>query len=169
MTFSLILSFMLVSIIISNMIKNISSVFIYLCIPLFIFTIISKTDMYLKSIKMDSKIYKHIPVNIELKDRIEKVSKYIETSDKTIYILDFTAAIYNLNINRYNKYFDLFMNGNFGINGEKEIFNIIDNEEQVFMISNFTNNNQTPTDIINYVKGRYHFCGNYETFDLFCK
>lgn len=83
---------------------------------------------YFNSYRIQSGIYKNIPDTLQLSGNIENVSQFIlrESKERDVYIADFTSPLYNLNINRYTKYFDLFMNGNFGVSGEKELYNIID-------------------------------------------
>ena len=83
---------------------------------------------FFNSYRIQSGIYKNIPDTLQLSGNIENVSQFIlrESKERDVYIADFTSPLYNLNINRYTKYFDLFMNGNFGVSGEKELYNIID-------------------------------------------
>ena len=91
-----------------------------------------------------------------------------ESKEHNVYIADFTSPLYNLNINRYTKYFDLFMNGNFGVSGEKEIYNIIDEKNQIILIDRRESNWQCPKRIINYVKNNYNKCGMINQFDIYC-
>ena len=117
---------------------------------------------------MDYGIYKDIMIDINLKNDILVVDDYILKNNKQVYILDFTSTLYDLNINRYYKYFDLFMNGNFGINGIDNMKKIIDNKEQVILIRNNSYNYQIPIDIVDYVKNNYKYCGNISLFDIYC-
>ena len=48
---------------------------------------------------------------------IQKIDQFIaecEKNDKTVYILDSTAPIYMIPINKYNKDYDMFLKGNLG-------------------------------------------------------
>ena len=50
-------------------------------------------------------------------DGIKEVDEYIlkqEKVGKKVYILDARAALYMIPLDKYNKDFDMFMNGNFG-------------------------------------------------------
>ena len=48
-----------------------------------------------------------------------KISDYIKNSDKKVYMLDASAAYYMIPIDIYNKNYDMFCLGNFGIKGEQ--------------------------------------------------
>ena len=71
-------------------------------------------------------------------------------------------------MNKYNKYFDLFMNGNLGINGKKKMYKIINKKNQIILINRDLNNWQCPNEIINYVLEKYNICGSIEQFDIYC-
>lgn len=169
LTFALFLPFTILLLVNTSIIKDISSRFIYLLLPVFIVLIVIKINEYNNSLKMNTDVYKNIPVTIEVKNMIEEVNNYVISNDKEVHILDHTSSIFNININRYDKYFDLFMNGNLGIKGEKEVYRIIDNEDNVFLISGENINWQLPLDIVNYVKEKYHYCGMIDRFSIYCK
>ena len=154
----------------SNKIRNISVNYIYLLIPVIIFLMVNKVDLYIRADKIARGIYQYVPVKKTLKTSLDSVSNYLLTAEgQKAYILDHSAALFNLNVGRYNKYFDLFMNGNFGVKGRQEIFDIIDNEEHIFLINPNSNNWQLPDDIIAHVKENYHVCGKIVAFDMYCK
>ena len=50
---------------------------------------------------------------------IKEIEEYIDLSEKKVYILDATAALYMIPIDRYNKNYDLFLIGNLGKDGEE--------------------------------------------------
>ena len=131
---------------------------------------INNVYSYFSSYRIQSGIYKNIPVTLRLRGNVENVSQFIlkESKEHNVYIADFTSPLYNLNINRYTKYFDLFMNGNFGVSGEKEIYNIIDEKNQIILIDRRESNWQCPKRIINYVKNNYNKCGMINQFDIYC-
>ena len=50
-------------------------------------------------------------------NEIQKIDQFIiecEKNDKTVYILDATAAIFMIPIDKYNKDYDMFLKGNLG-------------------------------------------------------
>ena len=63
----------------------------------------------------------------------------------------------------------MFMNGNFGLKGEKEIYNIIDSDNKIFLIDDTHRHWQEPTKIINYIKDKYQICSSVEHFTVYCK
>ncbi len=152
----------------SNIIRDFNGNYIYLLIPILIFLIISKIVSYAKANKFDNGIYKNIPVTTKLETKINVLSKYI-SDNKNVYIMNYTSTIYDLNCGKYHKYFDLFMNGNFGVKGTDKIYKMIDDEEQVFLISQTNDNWQTPHNIIDYVKEKYRICGSVSNFEMYCK
>ena len=166
--FSLLLLFLCIVKVVNDNIRNISGIYILMLFPFLIFIIINKFNIYRDGLKMDYGIYKDIMIDINLKNDMLVIDDYILKNNKQVYILDFTSTLYDLNINRYYKYFDLFMNGNFGINGIDNMKKIIDNKEQVILIRNNDYNYQIPIDIVDYVKSNYKYCGNISLFDIYC-
>ena len=170
--FTVIIPLIFLIYIIDNKIKNIniSSMYSYiLLIPLVVYIIIN-VNSYITVPKNNLSIYKYIPTSSSEKHTINSIDNYIisKSNDYNVYILDISASIFNLSINKYNKYFDMFMNGNFGINGEKEMLKIIDSNNNIFMIDDMSNHWQSPTKIINYVKEKYQICGTVEYLTVYC-
>ena len=113
--------------------------------------------------------FKYIPINKDLEKEIKKVNMYI-LENKDIKILDSSAAIYMIPIDRYNKDFDMFNKGNFGANGEKRIIqNILESKGTKFLILNdkYSKNWQTPLDIIDFVKINKTKTGKIKIFDIY--
>ena len=92
---------------------------------------------------------------IALKDIVFKeIEEYIDLSEKKVYILDATAALYMIPIDRYNKNYDLFLIGNLGKDGEEgQIKNIKKDTEKVYLIMNDKNrrNWQNPERVRKYI------------------
>jgi len=171
--YSIIIPFIFLIYIIDNKLKdiNINSMYTYILYPIFIIMIITNINSYSLSTKNSNGIYKYIPTNNNQQRVIKNVNHYVDnmSKDYDVYILDISAALFNLNIGKYNKYFDMFMNGNFGINGEKEIYSIIDSDNKIFMINDVSNHWQKPIKITNYVKEKYIICGKIEFLTVYCK
>lgn len=70
--------------------------------------------------KKEAKMYKELQNFKYIKaesNGIQKIDQFIaecEKNDKTVYILDSTAPIYMIPINKYNKDYDMFLKGNLG-------------------------------------------------------
>lgn len=69
----------------------------------------------------DIKHFKYIPIEESLYERINEIDNFIEEEKKgrTVYILDSSAAIYMIPLDKYNKNYDMFNRGNLGKDGEK--------------------------------------------------
>ena len=173
--YAIIIPFIIIICIVDDKLKdikiNINNLYTCVFVPLFIVLIIININSYLIVTKNNTGIYKHIPTNDNQQKVIKNVNNYVVNMSKEydVYILDISATLFNLNINKYNKYFDMFMNGNFGINGEKEIYSIIDSDNKIFMINDISNHWQSPSNIINYVKEKYHICGAIDYLTIYCK
>lgn len=113
--------------------------------------------------------YKYILISESLKKQIQEVNEYIVLNDH-VKILDATAAIYMIPIDKYNKGYDMLLKGNLGFEGEKKIIQEISNSKDTkYLILNdkFNKNWQTPMDIINYVLEYKIKVGEIEIFDIY--
>ena len=114
--------------------------------------------------------YKYIPIDTRLEEQINRIDKYILNEKKDIKILDATAAIYMIPINKYNKNYDMLLKGNLGENGEKNIKEEIKNSRDIKYLvlqDRFNKNWQTPLDVIEYVKTNKNKIGEIEIFDIY--
>ena len=171
--YAIIIPLIFLTFIINNKIKKlkINDLYAYLLFPILIILISTNISKYTTAIKTNDGIYKYIPTNSREQEIIKEINDYeiSKSKDYDIYILDISASLFHLNINTYHKYFDMFMNGNFGINGEKEIYDIIDSDNKIFMINNMSNHWQTPKNIVNYVKEKYQICGAIDYLTIYCQ
>lgn len=116
------------------------------------------------------KSYKYIPINKKLERQIINVDTYINSSNKDIKILDASAAVYMIPLNRYNKAYDMLNKGNLGHNGEEKIIKNIQeskNTQYLILKDYYILNWQTPLSIINYVKENKTKVGEIEIFDIY--
>ena len=114
--------------------------------------------------------FKYIPVNELLSQKIKNIDEYIINSDKPVYILDATAALYMIPINRYNKDFDMFLKGNIGAKGEDGQIEKINNMKDgyILIMRNEKNRNwQTPTKVIKYIEENLQKIDSIEVFDIY--
>lgn len=118
--------------------------------------------------------YQGIQINDYLKQRIDEIDQYITEKNKqgkTIYILDAEAAIYQIPVNHYHKNFDMFLKGNIGKEGEKGIIQQIQelqqNPNNIFLIRhpNWSQNWQTPTEVIQYVRNHFTKTGEISFYE----
>lgn len=114
--------------------------------------------------------FKYITMSKDLENSIKKVEDYILSSEEKVLILDSSAAIYMIPIDRYNKDYDMFNKGNFGENGEKRLIKDIEKSENIKYLvlnNNYKKNWQTPTEVISYVQKNKTKIGQIEIFDVY--
>lgn len=113
-----------------------------------------------------------IKIDSSLLNTIKITDEYINKSDKRVYILDASAAVYMIPINRYNKNYDMFCKGNLGGGSEEKQIEIISQQEDtIYLIlnSNYSINWQTPTKVIQYVKENFTQNGTVGIYDIYEK
>ena len=122
----------------------------------------------------DIKHYKGIIIGEELKNQVNEIDKYIlheEEKGNKVYILDATAALYMLSIDKYNKNYDMFLKGNIGSGGEIAEIEKIKNEDEntIFLIrdKNIDNNWQTPFKVIKYIRTNLEQIGKIGIFEIY--
>ena len=113
-----------------------------------------------------------VKIDSNLLNIIKITDDYIVKSNEKVYILDTSASVYMIPIDRYNKNYDLFCIGNFGKGNEEQIIeNIIQQNDSKFLIlnSNCDMNWQMPMKVINYVKENFSKSGQIGIFDIYEK
>lgn len=138
---------------------------VYIISGIIYFIIICKNFSNLKN-------FKYIPVSEELYEDILEVDEYISLQECEIYILDARAAMYMIALNRYNKDYDMFLNGNLGANSIERIKGELNSKENVKLLI-FTDldnlNWQTPIELIEYVLDNYAKTGEVGRFSIYEK
>ena len=76
-------------------------------------------NMKSQNFNTELKHFKYLPMSEEGIEDVKNITNYIEGKDKKVYILDATAALYMIPIDRYNKNYDMFNKGNLGSKGEE--------------------------------------------------
>lgn len=117
--------------------------------------------------------FKYIPGSYE---NIQKIDEFIleqNEQNKNIYILDATAAVYMIPINKYNKDYDLFLKGNLGAQGEDGQIEKLKNENEktvvLIMKENHKRNWQNPEKVREYIINNWTKIGEIENFDIYEK
>ena len=114
--------------------------------------------------------YQYIIVDEKLEENIEKVDTFILTSKDDVKILDASAALYMIPIDKYNKNYDLLLKGNLGEDGEEKIIAEIESSKDVkylILQDKYHKNWQTPLQVINYVKENKNKTGTIGDFDIY--
>jgi len=116
------------------------------------------------------KNFKYIPVSEGLEELILEVGQYIKNSKEDVYIVDASAAVYMIPLNRYNKNYDMFMTGNFGAKGSQGIIDDLKtkkNTKWIILNDEAAMNWQTPRNVIRYIKDTYMKVGEIKHFDIY--
>ena len=114
--------------------------------------------------------YQYIIVDEKLEENIEKVDTFILTSKDDVKILDASAALYMIPIDKYNKNYDLLLKGNLGEDGEEKIIAEIESSKDVkylILQDKYHKNWQTPLQVINNVKENKNKTGTIGDFDIY--
>lgn len=118
--------------------------------------------------------YKNIQISEYLQERINEIDIFIleqEKENKKVYILDAEAAIYMIPINNYNKDYDMFLKGNIGKDGQEGQIQKIKQKEtnEIILIRkrNLQSNWQTPTEVVDYVRGNLEFMGEVSIYEVY--
>ena len=114
--------------------------------------------------------YKYIIHSKDQEELTRKVSEYVLYSTKSVKIIDATAAVYMIPINRYNKDYDMLLKGNLGKNGEERIIkDIVNSKDTQYLVlkDSYSKNWQTPYNVIDYVKNNKTKIGEIEIFDIY--
>ena len=162
-----------------NMLFEKRKVFKIICIYISTFIIIflyfyafNNFYNYIKSKKEFSDIYQYqnVIISEKLKKRTLDVDEYILKSKKDVKVLEASAVLYMIPINKYNKDYDMFNKGNFGEDGENRLIEDIkksENRQYLILKDNYVLNWQTPTKIINYVKENKKKIGEVSIYDIY--
>lgn len=113
--------------------------------------------------------FRYIKISKGLEEHIERIDKYI-VENKNVKILDSSAAVYMIPIDRYNKDYDMFNKGNFGVEGEERIIQQISKSKDIkylILSDKYPRNWQTPVDIIEYIKENKTKIGTIDSFDIY--
>ncbi len=150
--------------------------FIILLIIYFIITTVyTNLRDYFLTVKTYDKIkhFKYIPLNEEA---INEIVDFIETSEqngKTVYILDYQAALFMIPADKYTKDFDMFLIGNLGKDGEdgqiEKIENMSNNEIILIINDNYSINWQNPEKVREYIINNLNKIGEIGIYDIYVK
>ena len=144
-----------------------SILIIFICSIVMIIQYISECGKYTELTH-----FRYIPASSE---HIQKIDDFIlkqNEEGKDVYILDATAAIYMIPLDRYNKDYDMFLKGNIGAKGEEgQIKKLEDTTNIVVLImnENYRRNWQNPEKVRTYIIENWTKIGEIENFDIYTK
>lgn len=114
--------------------------------------------------------FKYIPASTEY---IQKINNFIlkqNEEGKEVYILDPTAAIYMIPLDRYNKDYDMFLKGNIGSKGEEGQIEKLENKTNTIILiinEKYKINWQNPKKVREYIIKNWEKVGELEIFDIY--
>lgn len=114
--------------------------------------------------------FKYIPASNEHIQIIDDFILEQNEQGKEVYILDATAAIYMIPLDKYNKDYDMFLKGNIGSKGEDgQIEKLKNTEDTVILImnENYRRNWQNPEKVRKYIIENWTLKGQIGCFDIY--
>lgn len=133
--------------------------------------LIYSINIYVKSNKnYELKHFKFTIMNENYIKSIKNIEEYINSSQKKVYILDATASVYMIPIDRYNKDYDMFLKGNLGKDGEEGQIEKLKNEENAIILimnSKYKRNWQNPEKVRSYIINNKEKTGEIGNFEIY--
>lgn len=117
--------------------------------------------------------FKHIIIDEEIYQRTQDMSNYIKeetAKGKKVYVLDATAATYQIPAERYNKNYDMFNRGNLGSRGQNGLLAEIENSDNLLLLIRkdiYVKNWQHPFALTDYIEANYEKVGEINIFDIY--
>lgn len=128
-------------------------------------------NIYVKSNKnYELKHFKFTIMSENYIKSIKNIGEYINSSQKKVYILDATASVYMIPIDRYNKDYDMFLKGNLGKDGEEGQIEKLKNEENAIILimnSKYKRNWQNPEKVRSYIINNKEKTGDIGNFEIY--
>lgn len=113
--------------------------------------------------------FRYVEITADCNKSITTINEFSAVKEKKVYMLDASAAIYMIPIDRYNKDYDMFCIGNLGTGGEDAVIERIKNEDALYLIQkDDTNLNwQNPKKVREYIKENMELIGSKDRFDVY--
>ena len=137
-------------------------------------TSITKIKEYVKEAKQYNKVNHYRFIECD-EQNIKLIDEFVldkEKEQQKVYILDASAALYMIPIDRYNKNYDMFLKGNLGAKGEEgQIENLKKEEDIMVLIINdkYARNWQNPEKVREYIIDEWNKVGEISKFDIYEK
>lgn len=134
------------------------------------YLVVGQADYNSKNKNMELQHFKYLPMSQNGIESVKEIEEFIESQKNQVIILDATAALYMIPINRYNKNYDMFLNGNLGSRGEEgqiEDLKNIQEKTVLIMNDNYRRNWQNPENVRKYIKKEMTKTGEIGIFDIY--
>ncbi len=115
------------------------------------------------------KHFRYISISAATNNSIKEINEFSAVKEKKVYILDATAAVYMVPIDRYNKNYDMFLLGNLGAGGEDAIIEQIKSEDALYLIIKDEENInwKNPSKVRSYIKENMEYVGEKSYFEIY--
>ena len=115
------------------------------------------------------KHFRYINISAVTNNSINEINEFASVKEKKVYILDASAAVYMIPIDRYNKNYDMFLLGNIGAGGEDAIIEQIKSEDALYFIAKDEANVnwQNPPKVRAYIKENMECLGVKGYFEIY--
>lgn len=156
-------------------IKEFIKAFSILAICYFIVLALTLTGIYFTNYSNFSSMKHFRFIQSGLDNKIAEIDEYIleqNSRGKKVYILDATACIYMIPLDKYNKDYDMFLKGNIGARGEEGQIEKLKNKENILILimnENYSRNWQNPEQVRKYIIENWRKIGEISTFDIYQK
>ena len=124
----------------------------------------------MQNINTELEHYKYLPMSQQEIDGIKQIDDFIKNQNKNVYILDASAALYMIPIDKYNKDFDMFNKGNLGSKGEEgqiEKIKKLENKMTLIKSPKYSRNWQNPEKVRKYIVQNMVKTGEIGAFDIY--
>ena len=114
--------------------------------------------------------FKYLPMDESGISSVKEIDEFIQNNSKDVYILDATASLYMIPIDRYNKNYDMFNIGNLGSKGEDgQIEKLKNTPNKIVLIrnKNYRRNWQNPEKVRKYIIDEMTKTGEIGIFDIY--
>lgn len=115
------------------------------------------------------KHFRYISISAATNNSIKEINEFSAVKEKKVYILDATAAVYMVPIDRYNKNYDMFLLGDLGAGGEDAIIEQIKSEDALYLIIKDEENInwKNPSKVRSYIKENMEYVGEKSYFEIY--
>jgi len=113
------------------------------------------------------KHFRGIRINADLEENVETVMAYIGGEES--YIVDASAAMYHIPMDKYYKDYDMFLNGNLGSRKAVDVIEQLRGREGLILIlkEEYALNWQTPVEAIRYIREHCVKMDEVEQFEVY--
>lgn len=118
------------------------------------------------------KHYSKLPIRKDFEKYIQEIDNFIleqEAKNIKVLITDKVAAMYMIPLDKYNKDFDLLLEGNVGSKSVEELLMAKENVLYLLPSKDVELEPQSHEELINYIRNNYYFKGEVFNYEIYCE